>query len=141
MQTQLVTAIFRWREQVPAMDEVFPLADLMRSGAAVWTLGSTREVAGRPMLKYRFITTDVLAPSMHLTAFAVPMLRYMSSIDHDAYDGLYDEVSSFVFNFAGTDMGGIVTGTPTPIAELGYRFPREGPGWAKAARFYLEAAR
>ena len=140
MQVQLVTAIFRWLEHAPELREVWSPEDAAAAGAAIWKLGSQRKY-GKPMLKYRFLTTEKLAPSMHLTAFAVPMLRFMAAHDPAKYGALYREVSDFVFSYAGTDIAGIVAETPTPISELGIRFPREGPGWSKALRFYLEARR
>lgn len=137
MQAQLITSMFKWLEQAPELSDTWSIADIVESGAAIWTLGSHR-LYNKPMFYYRFRGNIVLAPSMHITAFAVPMLHHMSAHD-PAWKETYKEVRDFVVDYAGTDLNGVVTDQPTPITELGYRFPREGPGWSKALRFYLVA--
>lgn len=149
MQTQLVTAIFKWIEQVPALKSEFPIDDLMATGAAIWQKGHIRN-NGKPMLKYRFRGFEQDAPSMHLTAFAVPMLRYMAAHD-PAFVGLHNEVKSFVFGWAGTWVKritkyghtfGVEFGLPRNLDTIGWRNDLEGLGWSgKAIRFYLEACR
>lgn len=135
MQTQLVTSMFKWIEQVPDIANNFPIRELLGSGAAIWNKGHITTY-GKPMLLYRFRGATMMPRSMHITAFAVPMLRYMAAHDPRWVD-THKEVHDFVYDYAGSDIAGIVSEIPTPLGTLGYRFPREGPGWSKALRNYL----
>lgn len=142
MHAQLVSAIFRWYEHVPNLETNtgFTKDMLCKIGMDVMTTGTTRIYAGKPIMKYRFHTTDVMPSSMHNTAWAVPMLTYMAG-HSDQYGALRDEVKTFVTEYAGTTIVDVVNGTPKPISELGYRFPEQGLGWNKVQRFYLNAFR
>ena len=140
MQTQLVAAIFKWYEHRPELKPQFPVAELMNSGEAIWRLGSNR-VYGKPMLYYRFRGATVLAPSMHLTSFALPMLRFMAATDNATWGRVSSDVETFITDFAGTDVGNVAANIKVPISALGYRYPRQGFGWSKAMLFYLESMR
>ncbi len=141
MQVQLVAAIYRWYERFPALEAAagFTRAELDNVGAAIMQDG-TEIKNGKKVLLYRMGTTTVSAPSMHLTAFAVPMLRFMSNHDSQ-YVGLYDQIRNFVTDWAGSHFTDVAAGTPPALSTIGYRFPPQGFGWSKAMLFYFEALR
>ncbi len=141
MQAQLVTAIYRWYERIPSLEAAtgFTRTELDNVGAAIMQDGSELR-NGKRALRYRMGTTIVPAPSMHLTSFAVPMLRYMSA-HNPQYKPLRNEVTNFVMDWAGSQFSDIPTGSPPPLPTIGYRFPPQGFGWSKSMLFYLEALR
>ncbi|MFT7618360.1 MAG: hypothetical protein ACI97A_002003 [Planctomycetota bacterium] len=141
MQAQLVTAIYRWYEQVPALESLtgFTKQEVTDVGAAIMQDGSEIK-NGKRVLLYRMGTTVISAPAMHLSSFALPMLRHMRAFDNQ-YVPMYTDMHKLITNWAGSHFTDIAAGSPPALATIGYRFPPQGFGWSKAMLFYFEAMR
>ncbi|MCB9831086.1 MAG: hypothetical protein H6807_01325 [Planctomycetes bacterium] len=141
MQVQLVAAIFRWYEQAPGLEAAtgFTRSELCQVGGTIMSLGSTW-VNGQQVLLYRFGTTTVAPASMHNSAFALPMLRYMAAYD-PIWQPLYWQWHGLISNWGGSNFAHFASGQPAALSAIGYRYPTEGLGWSKSMMFYLEAFR
>ena len=141
MNSQFIQKMFQWEEHSAGIigEAGWTIDEVLDVGENILHHGITRDVGGKPLFMYRMIHQPIAPRSMHITAFAIPMVRYMAAYS-SKYLNIWVELRDFFNEYMGSGNGDIQSGKPRGLNPIDYRFPPEGPAWGqKVLQFYLIA--
>lgn len=77
-----------------------------------------------------------------LVAISLPMLRVLAEHSPAKYTDLYAQTSTWLANTVGIGWSEVANDLPAPdINLIGIEFPRQGLGWTKACKMYLQGCK